>query len=108
MLTWMMWMAVETGLAPSEMIGLLASGADHEFADFRVPGEQRLGVIQGLRGHLAGMVHAHQGGGFPPFVGRQGGIGIAGLAGPGRRGRAGDGPAGRRGRKQGPQRAVGC
>ena len=87
------------------MIGLFARGVEHEFADFRVAGEQRLGVVQGLGGHLAGMVHAHQGRGFPLFISGKRGIGLAVReAGGGVR----HGPAGGRGCEQGTQRAVGC
>ena len=77
---------------------------EHEFADFRVTGEQGLGVVQRLRGYLAGMVHAHQGCGFASVVGGKGGIRLlafrAGLAGrtgvpAGRRPGAQAGPAGR-------------
>ena len=61
--------SLQPGLAPGEVIGLLARRVEHEFADFRVTGEQGLGVIQRLGGHLTGMVYAHQGGGFPLLVG---------------------------------------
>src|SRR6476661_5988815 len=37
-------------LAPGEVVGLFAGGVEHEFADFRIPGEQRLRVVQRLRG----------------------------------------------------------
>ena len=70
------------------MIGFLAGRVEHEFPDFRVTREQGLGVIQRLGGHLAGMVHAHQGGGFAPVLGGKGGIRLLGIA-PRRLGRAG-------------------
>ena len=67
---------LEPGLAPGEVIGLLARRMEHEFADFGVAGEQGLGVIQGLGGDLAGMIHPHQGRGFAAVLGGQGGIGL--------------------------------
>ena len=81
--------------APGEVIGLFARGMEHEIADFRVAREQGLRVIQGLGGDLAGMVHAHQGRGFAPVVGRQGGVGLRASRGPGTR------PGGRGGRRPG-------
>src|SRR5690349_15878209 len=45
---------LEPGFAPGEMVGLLASRAEHEFPDFGVAREQRLGVVQRLRGHFPG------------------------------------------------------
>ena len=42
---------------------------EHEFAHFGVPGEQGLRVIEGLGGHLASMIHAHQGRRFALIVG---------------------------------------
>ena len=75
--------SLEPGFAPGEVIGLFACRIQHEFADFRVAGEHGLGVVQRLGGHLAGMIHAHQGRGLALFVGGQGGVGLLGLAEPG-------------------------
>ena len=98
---------LEPGFAPGEVVGLLARRMQQEFADFGVAREQRLGVVQGLGGDLAGMVDAHQRGGFPAVVGRQRGIGFQGVP-RGYGGRWGrDRPTGGRGRQQGPQGAVG-
>ena len=62
----------QPGLAPGQVVGLLASRMEHEFAHFGVPGEQGLRVIERLGGHLAGMIHPHQGRGFAPVVGGKG------------------------------------
>jgi hypothetical protein len=60
---------LEPGLAPGEMIGFLAGGVEHEFPDFGVTREQGLSVIQRLRGHLPGVIYAHESAGFAPGVG---------------------------------------
>ena len=97
----------QAGFTPGEVIGLFACRIDHELTDFRVPGEQRLGVIQRLSGHLARMINPHQGGRLAFFVGSQGGVGLLGLS--RRRARGGRyRPAGGRGRQQGAQGAIGC
>ena len=73
---------------------------------FGVPGEQGLRVIEGLGGHLAGMIHPHQGRGFASVVGGKGGIRLLAsgfsLGVLERR----QGPAGGRGREQGAQGAI--
>ena len=62
----------QTGLAPGQVVGLLASSMEHEFAHFGIPGEQGLRVIERLGGYLAGMIHPHQGCGFASVVGGKG------------------------------------
>ena len=60
---------LEPGFAPGQMIRFFPRRVEHEFADFGVTREQGLRVVQGLCGHLAGVVHAHEGRGFAPDFG---------------------------------------
>jgi hypothetical protein len=62
-------------------------------------------VVQGLRGHLTGVIHAHEGRGFAPGLSRKGSVRLLDIP-PGTRGARRDGPAGSRRRKQGPQGAI--
>jgi hypothetical protein len=91
---------LETRFAPGKVIGLLARGIQHEIADFRVAGKHGLGVIQGLGGHLTGMIDAHQCGGLALFIRGQAGIRFLCLASRDWGGR-GHRPAGRGGCEQG-------
>jgi dipeptidyl aminopeptidase/acylaminoacyl peptidase len=47
-------------LAPGQVRALLGGGLQHVLADRRVARDQRVALVQRLRGDLAGVVHAHQ------------------------------------------------
>lgn len=53
--------------APGEMIVFIVGGLQKRFAQFGIARYGRLASIQSLRGNFAGMVHAHQRGGFRPL-----------------------------------------
>lgn len=97
---------VQSRLAPGEMIGFLAGGLEHEIPNFRPASKHGLGVIQRLRGHLAGVVDSHQGRRLALFIRGQRRIGIfLGFA--GRGGGRGDRASGGGWRQQGAQGPVG-
>ena len=70
---------LEPGFAPGEVIGFIARRVEHEFPDLGISREQCLGVVERLGGHLARMIHAHEGRGLPPGLGRKRGIGLLGV-----------------------------
>src|SRR4051812_44218350 len=55
----------QAGLAPGEMVSFLTSRLHQHHAGRFGSGDEGLAVIEGLRGHLAGVVHSHEGAGFP-------------------------------------------
>ena len=61
--------------APGEVIAFLARGVGEQLAGFGRASEQRLAVIERLRGDLAGVVDAHERRAAAAFVARQPGLG---------------------------------
>jgi hypothetical protein len=104
----------QPGLAPGQVVGFLARRLQQELPGRLGSGDERLAVIQGLGGHLAGVVDPHEGGRRAPvaFGKAVRGLPRGGVArrcvrpGRGRR-RSGDGARSVSGSEQGAQRPVG-